>query len=493
MSYREIFENKVILITGGTGFLGRALTKKILEFNPHSIRLFSRDEVKHHKIQEYFAAHRLAEQLDREEFEMINILDDIWWQEVAVMSVGLMNHPESLIEFIIPDQQDDFSDSFAAIRSDFNRTLLAIRCFHSTEKKENLIIDIKNILSERLSQFLAYGNILQKVRSLRIAPLIEDPEIVRATRQLLHDPSKWVRESAFFSLSNMITATPSLIKIAWKEIFNLRGDKDIFDISLRDFPTFFSDSETRKAIPFFAFIYFVNIIRSSFLFLTGFTIILTLTIYNIMPIIFLFIFILLTSVIYVGIAYYSYKEIFTHAGFSPFRLSSIGDFNNVSLSGFITTLGIWIFYEACVFIVDHLSGLFQFLVILFLTLIYASIIIRRYTRIMEKREELQDSIDKYEEEETLIPTIPVDSLDFDRNGFALKLIALARTQQYPSHKKQIIGSLYQLLPLDESVLEALDDYIRIELDKDLHEYAYRLYSEIELSIRRQTLESPEDS
>ncbi|QEE16034.1 SDR family NAD(P)-dependent oxidoreductase [Promethearchaeum syntrophicum] len=54
MSYNKIFNNKVVLITGGTGFLGRKLTKKILEFNPQSIRLFSRDEVKHHKIQELF-------------------------------------------------------------------------------------------------------------------------------------------------------------------------------------------------------------------------------------------------------------------------------------------------------------------------------------------------------------------------------------------------------------------------------------------------------
>lgn len=54
MDAHDIFENKVVLITGGTGFLGRALTKEILKNNPKSIRLLSRDEVKHHKIQEYF-------------------------------------------------------------------------------------------------------------------------------------------------------------------------------------------------------------------------------------------------------------------------------------------------------------------------------------------------------------------------------------------------------------------------------------------------------
>jgi FlaA1/EpsC-like NDP-sugar epimerase len=51
---KDIFKDKVVLITGGTGFLGRALVKEILKYEPHSIRVFSRDEVKHHQIQEEF-------------------------------------------------------------------------------------------------------------------------------------------------------------------------------------------------------------------------------------------------------------------------------------------------------------------------------------------------------------------------------------------------------------------------------------------------------
>jgi len=47
-------EGKTILITGGTGFLGQALTEEILKQNPKSIRIFSRDEVKHYKFQEKF-------------------------------------------------------------------------------------------------------------------------------------------------------------------------------------------------------------------------------------------------------------------------------------------------------------------------------------------------------------------------------------------------------------------------------------------------------
>ncbi|MFC1722677.1 SDR family NAD(P)-dependent oxidoreductase [Nanoarchaeota archaeon] len=50
----DIFKDKVILITGGTGFLGRALAREILKYNPAALRILSRDEVKHHQFQEKF-------------------------------------------------------------------------------------------------------------------------------------------------------------------------------------------------------------------------------------------------------------------------------------------------------------------------------------------------------------------------------------------------------------------------------------------------------
>ncbi|OGD63453.1 hypothetical protein A2160_02520 [Candidatus Beckwithbacteria bacterium RBG_13_42_9] len=53
-----MYRHKTILITGGTGFLGLALAKAILKQNPQSIRLFSRDEVKHYRAQEYFNRNR---------------------------------------------------------------------------------------------------------------------------------------------------------------------------------------------------------------------------------------------------------------------------------------------------------------------------------------------------------------------------------------------------------------------------------------------------
>ena len=58
-SYRELFEDKTICITGGTGFIGRTLLKQILQFNPKKVVIVSRDEVKHYKIQKKFRDHRI--------------------------------------------------------------------------------------------------------------------------------------------------------------------------------------------------------------------------------------------------------------------------------------------------------------------------------------------------------------------------------------------------------------------------------------------------
>lgn len=50
----EEIKGKTILITGGTGYLGRALTRELLKHEPHSIRVYSRDEFKHFKMNQEF-------------------------------------------------------------------------------------------------------------------------------------------------------------------------------------------------------------------------------------------------------------------------------------------------------------------------------------------------------------------------------------------------------------------------------------------------------
>ncbi|TLM94562.1 MAG: SDR family NAD(P)-dependent oxidoreductase, partial [Actinobacteria bacterium] len=47
----RLLAGKKILVTGGTGTLGRALIKEILRYNPQVVRIFSRDEAKQYELQ----------------------------------------------------------------------------------------------------------------------------------------------------------------------------------------------------------------------------------------------------------------------------------------------------------------------------------------------------------------------------------------------------------------------------------------------------------
>ncbi len=54
-----MFDNKKILITGGTGSLGQALTRSLLKTNAQTIRIYSRDELKQTQMQDEISDKRL--------------------------------------------------------------------------------------------------------------------------------------------------------------------------------------------------------------------------------------------------------------------------------------------------------------------------------------------------------------------------------------------------------------------------------------------------
>lgn len=54
IAHHDLFENKNIVVLGGTGYLGRAITEEVLKYNPSSVTIFSRDEVKHFNCMKLF-------------------------------------------------------------------------------------------------------------------------------------------------------------------------------------------------------------------------------------------------------------------------------------------------------------------------------------------------------------------------------------------------------------------------------------------------------
>ena len=57
-SIRKTFRGKGILITGGTGSIGRGLVRRLLEYDLRVIRIFSNDENAQFDLQQELRGHR---------------------------------------------------------------------------------------------------------------------------------------------------------------------------------------------------------------------------------------------------------------------------------------------------------------------------------------------------------------------------------------------------------------------------------------------------
>ena len=84
----RMFENKKILITGGTGSLGTVLTTKLLKTDVDTIRIFSRDELKQSQMESRFNDERLR--------FLIGDIRDKERLEKAVEDVNIVIHTAAL-------------------------------------------------------------------------------------------------------------------------------------------------------------------------------------------------------------------------------------------------------------------------------------------------------------------------------------------------------------------------------------------------------------
>lgn len=57
--YKKYFKNKVVMITGGTGLFGYAVTEKLMGYEPKEVVIFSRDEKKQFDMANKFADSRI--------------------------------------------------------------------------------------------------------------------------------------------------------------------------------------------------------------------------------------------------------------------------------------------------------------------------------------------------------------------------------------------------------------------------------------------------
>ncbi len=128
----ECIQGKVVLITGGTGFLGRSLTSRILKFEPQSIRIFSRDEVKHYRFNNIFGDNPLIRNLigdirDQDRIFRASKDVDILIHAAALKRIDMLEYNVS--ESIKTNVIGSLNVAQAAVSNDISKAL-----FISTDK-----------------------------------------------------------------------------------------------------------------------------------------------------------------------------------------------------------------------------------------------------------------------------------------------------------------------------------------------------------------------
>jgi UDP-N-acetylglucosamine 4,6-dehydratase len=168
-----MFDGKKVLITGGTGSLGTALTKKLLQTNVETIRIFSRDEWKQSQMQSEFKDKRLRYLIGdvRDKERLSRALDDI---DIVIHAAALKQMPvaeynpfEAVKTNIIGTQNliesclDNNVESVLAVGTD--KAVSPVNTYGATKLlMERLFVSANFYKGNHKTKFLCvrYGNVL---------------------------------------------------------------------------------------------------------------------------------------------------------------------------------------------------------------------------------------------------------------------------------------------------------------------------------------------
>ena len=168
-----MFEEKTILITGGTGSLGKSLTRKLLSTNVKKIRIFSRDEWKQLEMKSTFSDDRLRFLIGdvRDKERLSRSLEDV---DIVIHTAALKQVPiieynpieavktnvhgaQNLIECCL----DKNIDTVLAVGTD--KAVSPLNTYGATKLlMERLFVSANNFKGTHKTKFLCvrYGNVL---------------------------------------------------------------------------------------------------------------------------------------------------------------------------------------------------------------------------------------------------------------------------------------------------------------------------------------------
>ena len=168
-----LFEDKTILITGGTGSLGQSLTKRLLENGVNNIRIFSRNESKQIQMQSEFSDKRLkfliGDIRDPSRLERAMKGVDIVFHTAALKHVPLIEYnPFEAIKTNVIGSQNVIDSCIKenvkiCVGVGTDKAVSPLNTYGATKLlMEKLFVDANNYVSRDSSKFFAlrYGNVL---------------------------------------------------------------------------------------------------------------------------------------------------------------------------------------------------------------------------------------------------------------------------------------------------------------------------------------------
>jgi len=425
----------------------------------------------HHKLQEYFAARKLATRLNSGSVEVHEYLDDIWWREVVVMASGLMDHPDHLIQGVLEEAEGHPKAQFTASRVVFARTLLAVRCYVPTIHK--LEAPTKQMLHQHLIHYLRSGNILQRVRCLRITPQLEDPRIASEVKKALKHPSSWVRETALNALLESRIMLPTLPKTIFQYALDLANSGQLLAQGLHDIPILMRNARTRWFIPLFLAFMLFSLLKAGWVW--GLTVLAAWLLYakgQIQQPVHHFL------LVGVPILFAIFRTLERKRYFRLRRFAST--FNSFSL---FWTLLLMIFNaiaQLISFLQKKATGISNLAVGTFnlaLVLFFYLVAIKRLSPILS---EWVNRLGRKSQRPYLDPNPTISG----RTQQSRTILLEARREPDPLKRKEILDKIRLLLPVAEEILDDLEEFSDEELDVEVRTKVWRVYEQVELAVER---------
>ncbi len=433
----------------------------------------------HHRLQEYFAALKLAELATKGQISWEQYFDDIWWQEVMVLAAGVMSEPDRLLDSVLGSVGQSPVSSFTATRRDFGRLMLAVRCFRPAKHKLSLYM--QRVLTGHVVQVLRRGNILQRVRGLRISPQFEDPAVMEEVQRALGDRNRWIRETALTALSEGTLRTKDVFAHLSQQMMQMTGGEQLLMDGVRMLPTVLRQRRTRWLAPLFVIVAVAGALRATSVYMVSAGVTLWLTAHGYISLRTAAYYLLLPVLSYAGV-----KILMRRAGVST--RWRVGDSFNRWAAFMVTLFLVFELIPRAITAAGAEKGDTTSAVLnVVLSLGWVYLLVRYglpgFAEVFRAGSEIHSGSKRLSE----IVQAPLGGTLADRILQANTLITAARWERDPIVRATMIGHISTLTPLSEGILERLEDYIGQELDGAVRTKAWQTYEQIELSIERQAV------